>query len=55
MTFKNIDVSNPANDFITIESNLEIKSIEIFNLIGQKTISTKELKIDVSICLTQPI
>lgn len=39
---------NPAKDILNIETSLEVEQVEIFNLFGQKVITTKELKIDVS-------
>lgn len=45
----NISISpNPAKDFINIQSDGKIKSVEIYNLHGQKLITTTQKQINIS-------
>ena len=45
----NISISpNPAKDFINIQSDGKIKSVEIYNLHGQKLITTTQKQISIS-------
>ncbi|MEO8235116.1 MAG: LamG-like jellyroll fold domain-containing protein [Flavobacterium sp.] len=39
---------NPANDVLNIETDLELKSIEIYNIQGQKVLSSTQKQINVS-------
>ena len=39
---------NPAKDFINIQSDGKIKSVEIYNLHGQKLITTTQKQINIS-------
>ena len=39
---------NPANDVLNIETDLEIKAIEIFNIQGQKVISSTQKQVNVT-------
>jgi hypothetical protein len=39
---------NPANDILNIETTLELKSIEIFNIQGQKVLESNQKQINVS-------
>ena len=44
----NISISpNPAKDFINIQSDGKIKSVEIYNLHGQKLITTTQKQINI--------
>lgn len=37
---------NPAKDFVNIQSNIKVKSVEIYNMAGQKVLNSKETKIN---------
>lgn len=37
---------NPTTNLVHIETNSDIKSVEVFNLLGQKVISTQEKQVD---------
>jgi hypothetical protein len=39
---------NPVNDVLNIESELELKSVEIYSIQGQKVLTTNQKKINVS-------
>ena len=39
---------NPAKDFVTISTKNDIRSVEIYNMTGQKVMTTNQKKIDVS-------
>lgn len=39
---------NPANDVVNFETNFDIKSIEFYNIQGQKVLTSNQKKIDVS-------
>ena len=39
---------NPVNDVLNIETTLEVKSIEIYNIQGQKVLSSNQKQINVS-------
>ena len=47
----NLEVSlypNPVNDVLNIETTLEVKSVEIYNIQGQKVLSSNQKQINVS-------
>ena len=47
----NVDVKlypNPVNDVLNIETVLDLKSVEIFNIQGQKVLETNQNQINVS-------
>lgn len=56
LSFENFDSNNfevslypnPVNDILNIETTLELKSIEIFNIQGQKVIESNQKQINVS-------
>ncbi|MFC6267395.1 LamG-like jellyroll fold domain-containing protein [Frigoriflavimonas asaccharolytica] len=50
-TIKTKDISiypNPAKDFVNIQSENKVQTVEIYNMAGQKVLETREMKINTS-------